>query len=61
LPKNSESAIPVVYASSSDSTFMASAKVGNGSGCCKFTVVALDYFTKWVGAKALANITAPIV
>jgi transposase InsO family protein len=28
---------------------------------CKFAVVAVDYFTKWVAAKALANITAPTI
>jgi IS30 family transposase len=30
-------------------------------GNCKFTVVAVAYFTKWVEAKALVNITAPMV
>jgi IS30 family transposase len=30
-------------------------------GNCIFTVVAMDYFTKWVEAKALANITAPTI
>jgi hypothetical protein len=30
-------------------------------GNCKFAVVAVDYFTKCVEAKALANITAPMV
>jgi hypothetical protein len=28
-------------------------------GSCKFAAMAVDYFTKWVEAKALANITAP--
>jgi hypothetical protein len=30
-------------------------------GNCKFTAVVVDYFTKWVEAKALANITAPTI
>jgi hypothetical protein len=30
-------------------------------GNCKFTAVAMDYFTKWVEAKALANITTSII
>jgi hypothetical protein len=30
-------------------------------GNCKFTAMAMDYFTKWVEAKALANITAPTI
>jgi hypothetical protein len=30
-------------------------------GNCKFAVVAVDYFTKLVEAKALANITAPTI
>jgi hypothetical protein len=28
---------------------------------CKFVAVAVDYFTKWMEAKALANITAPTI
>jgi hypothetical protein len=28
---------------------------------CKFAVVTVDYFTKWVEAKALANITTPTI
>jgi hypothetical protein len=27
----------------------------------KFAVVAVDYYTKWVEAKALVNITAPTI
>jgi ribonuclease HI len=30
-------------------------------GNCKFAAVVVDYFTKWVEAKALANITAPTI
>jgi hypothetical protein len=30
-------------------------------GNCRFTVVAMDYFTKWVEAKPLANIKAPTI
>jgi transposase InsO family protein len=30
-------------------------------GNCKFAAVAVDYFTKWVEAKVLANITAPTI
>jgi hypothetical protein len=30
-------------------------------GNCKFATVVVDYFTKWVEAKALANITAPTI
>jgi hypothetical protein len=28
---------------------------------CKFAAVVVDYFTKWVEAKALANITPPMI
>jgi hypothetical protein len=30
-------------------------------GNCRFTAVAVDYFTKWVGAKPLANIKSPTI
>jgi hypothetical protein len=30
-------------------------------GNCRFAAVAVDYFTKWVEAKALANITSPTI
>jgi hypothetical protein len=30
-------------------------------GNCQFVAVAIDYFTKWVEAKALANITTPTI
>jgi hypothetical protein len=30
-------------------------------GNCRFAAVVVDYFTKWVEAKALANITAPTI
>jgi hypothetical protein len=30
-------------------------------GNCRFTAVAVDYFTKWVEAKPLANIKAPTI
>jgi hypothetical protein len=30
-------------------------------GNCRFTAVAMDYFTKWVEGKALANITTPTI
>jgi hypothetical protein len=30
-------------------------------GNCKFADLAVDYFTKWVEAKALANITTPTI
>jgi hypothetical protein len=30
-------------------------------GNCRFTAVAIDYFTKWVEAKPLANIKAPTI
>jgi hypothetical protein len=69
MSKNSESPKFAIHASSSDSSIMAFAKVGNGygwplstaQGNCKFAAVAVDYFTNWVEAKALANITAPTI
>jgi hypothetical protein len=30
-------------------------------GNCRFAVVAVDYFTKWVEEKPLANIKAPTI
>jgi hypothetical protein len=30
-------------------------------GNCRFTAVAVDYFTKWVKAKPLTNIKAPTI
>jgi hypothetical protein len=30
-------------------------------GNCRFAAVTVDYFTKWVGAKGLANIKAPTI
>jgi hypothetical protein len=30
-------------------------------GNCRFAAVAVDYFTKWVEAKPLANIKAPTI
>jgi hypothetical protein len=30
-------------------------------GNCKLLAVAVDYLTKWVEVKALANLTAPTV
>jgi hypothetical protein len=69
MPNNSESTKPTIYASSSNSTIMASARWGMdlvgplpiAQGNCKFATVAVDYFTMWVEAKALANITAPTI
>jgi hypothetical protein len=69
MPKNGESTKLTFYASSSHPTVMALAKVGNGSsrtttysqGNCRFAAIAVDYFTKWVEAKPLANIKAPTI
>jgi hypothetical protein len=30
-------------------------------GNCRFTAMVVDYFTKWVDEKALANITTPTI
>jgi hypothetical protein len=35
--------------------------LSGAQGKCKFAAVAVDYFTKWVEAKALTNISAPTV
>jgi hypothetical protein len=67
--ENSESTKPTFHVSSSNSTVMASAKVGNGpswtatnsSRKLQFAAVVVDYFTKWVEAKPLANIKAPTI
>jgi hypothetical protein len=48
---------------------MATAEVGmdlvgplpTAQGNCLFATVAVDYFTKWVEAKPLANIRAPTI
>jgi hypothetical protein len=58
MPKNSKSAKPTIYAISSNSTIMASARWGMDFVGPLPTV---DYFTKWVEAKASANITAPTI
>jgi hypothetical protein len=67
--KNSEPTESTLNASSLNSTIVATAKVGNGSsgpitnssGNCRFAAVAVDYFTKWVEAKPLANIKATTI
>jgi hypothetical protein len=69
MPVNSESTKFTFHASSLDSTILATAKVGNGSsraiamaqGNCRFTAIAVDYFTKWVEAKTLVNINATTI
>jgi hypothetical protein len=69
MSKDSESTESTIHASSSNSTIMASAKVGmdlvgplsTAQGNCKFAAVAVDYFTKWVEANALAKITTPTI
>jgi hypothetical protein len=66
MPENGESTEFAFNASSLNSTNLASAKVGNGpsrpvangSGQLPIAAVAVDYFTKWVEAKPLANIKA---
>jgi transposase InsO family protein len=70
MSKNSESAKLAIHASSPN--FLSSwplqrwgmdlvGPLPTAQGNCKFAAVAVDYFTKWVEAKALANITAPII
>jgi hypothetical protein len=69
MPENSESTEFAFNASSLNSTIVATAKVGNGSsgpiangsGNCRLAAVAVDYFTKWVEAKPLANIKATTI
>jgi hypothetical protein len=69
MSKNTKSAKLAIHASSPNSSVMAFAKVANGSSQTaanssrklQFVPVAVDYFTKWVEAKALANITAPTI
>jgi hypothetical protein len=66
MPKNNESTKLGIHASSSNYSIMTFAKVGwiwlaTTQGNCKFSVVAVDYFTKWVEAEALANITTPTI
>jgi hypothetical protein len=69
MPENGESTKSTFHASSPDSTIMATAKVGmdlvgplpTAQGNCTYAVVVVDYFTKWVEAKPLANIKAPTI
>jgi hypothetical protein len=69
MSKNSESAKLAIHASSSNSLVMSYAKVGNGSSWTaanssrKMLIDRCGYglLTKWVEAKALANITAPMI
>jgi transposase InsO family protein len=69
MSKNSESAKLAIHVSSSNSTIMALAKVGNGprwttansSRKQQIRICGRGLFTKWVEAKALANITAPTI
>jgi transposase InsO family protein len=69
MQENGESTEPTFHARSPHSTIMAIAKVGvdlvgplpTAHENCRFAVVAVDYFTKWVKAKPLANIKAPTI
>jgi hypothetical protein len=69
MSENSESTEFALKASSLNSTIVATAKVGmdlvgplpTAQGNCRFAAVAVDYFTKWVEAKPLANIKATTI
>jgi hypothetical protein len=69
MPENGKSAKLTLYASSPNSTVVALAKAGmdlvgplpTAQGNCRFAAVAVDYFTKWVEAKPLANIKASTI
>jgi hypothetical protein len=69
MSESGESTKPTIHANPSNSTIMAHAKVGMdlvgplqaAQGNCIFVAVAVDYFTKWVEEKPLANIKALMI
>jgi hypothetical protein len=69
MPKNSESTKFTFNASSLNPPSWPLQRWGmdlvgplpTAQGNCRFAAVAVDYFTKWVEAKPLANIKAPTI